>query len=659
VNGNDGSNSGRWTSDTAQPQGIPDSGKFTMDATTIPDITSIKVHTTTATSAEYTDWVEAANTLLDSGLPLILQITEVGDNSIIGIYFVGEMGTGSLGGSFDDLIYIAGSGTINEATDYTISWVFGGGGGTSGVSGSSGTSGTSSTSGTSGANGTSGTSGTSGTRGTSGTSGTSGANGTSGTSGAAGAGGIDGSNSGRWNYADAELPADLTSGQFTTNSATISAITSVSMNSTSGAGVLYRYWLDALDGLQAAGNAPYLQITKVDDNSIIGVFNVSAVTASSQIYTITTASFVSNGTLTDTDEYTISWVVNGKSGMSGSSGTSGTTGTSGTSGNNGTSGTSGTSPLPVQVETQATTSGTYFVTLVDSNNTSGIAETVYTNSGLEYNANSQLTTFGGSIIANVLGSKNLGTVSGPVFSFTTDSNTGMYSPGADQLALVTGGVDGIRISSGQLVGINRTPTYRLDVSTGTRTTNQIGFRVDNTSSEGIYIVPYTGDSGFNNNTLLGDATIVTPPNKNLVIGANGSGAGFRFGSSTDTTTTVGNVYLINGTTKLGYDTGAGGTIGQITNKSTGVTINRPAGQINMNGAALAANTVVSFTVTNSVCSAGDTVIVQHQSGGTLGNYNIQARSAAGSFTVSVRNMTTGSLSDAIGVSFTIIRSVTS
>lgn len=109
---------------------------------------------------------------------------------------------------------------------------------------------------------------------------------------------------------------------------------------------------------------------------------------------------------------------------------------------------------------------------------------------------------------------------------------------------------------------------------------------------------------------------------------------------------------------MGYSAGAGGTISQSTSKSTGVTLNKFCGTITMNAAALAAATIVTFTVTNSQMAATDVVICQHDSGGTTGAYTISPNtSAAGSFKVSVRNNTAGSLSEAIVIRFAIIKAV--
>jgi hypothetical protein len=203
------------------------------------------------------------------------------------------------------------------------------------------------------------------------------------------------------------------------------------------------------------------------------------------------------------------------------------------------------------------------------------------------------------------------------------------------------------------------PTYPLDVTSGARVTNAIAARIDNNNDEGVLFVPYVGAGGFNNNSVLGDTAMVSSAGENLVIGANGSNAGFRFNNTGNTTTTNGNLHLIGGGQTLGYSTGAGGTVTQLTNKTTGVTLNRPTGQITMAAGDIAANTTVSFTLTNNVISATDIIILQHTSVGTNGSYNLNAFPAAGSAVISVRNVTGGLLNQNIVISFVVIESVTS
>jgi hypothetical protein len=118
-------------------------------------------------------------------------------------------------------------------------------------------------------------------------------------------------------------------------------------------------------------------------------------------------------------------------------------------------------------------------------------------------------------------------------------------------------------------------------------------------------------------------------------------------------------FLTSGATNgLGYAAGAGGTVTQATSKSTGVTLNKATGQITMNAAALAAGTIVSFVLTNSAIAATDILLLNHISGGTPGSYSLNARSAAGSATIDVRNNTGGSLSEAIVISYAVVKAVT-
>lgn len=107
--------------------------------------------------------------------------------------------------------------------------------------------------------------------------------------------------------------------------------------------------------------------------------------------------------------------------------------------------------------------------------------------------------------------------------------------------------------------------------------------------------------------------------------------------------------------EIGYATGAQGAVTQATSKSTGVTLNKSAGRITMNGALLAANTAVSFTLTNSLISSNDAIIVNVSGGGTAAAYTTYISSmTAGSAVVTLRNLTAGDLSEAVILNFAII-----
>ena len=107
--------------------------------------------------------------------------------------------------------------------------------------------------------------------------------------------------------------------------------------------------------------------------------------------------------------------------------------------------------------------------------------------------------------------------------------------------------------------------------------------------------------------------------------------------------------------EIGYNASAQGTVTQATSKSTGVTLNKSAGQITMNGAALAGGTTVLFTLTNSTLSAKDVLIVNVGSGGTSGAYwPYVANVAAGSAVIGVYNNTITPLSEAIVINYATI-----
>jgi hypothetical protein len=93
----------------------------------------------------------------------------------------------------------------------------------------------------------------------------------------------------------------------------------------------------------------------------------------------------------------------------------------------------------------------------------------------------------------------------------------------------------------------------------------------------------------------------------------------------------GGLSITSPTIGFGYATGAGGTVTQATSRTTGVTINKACGAITLVSAAGLA-TYQSFTVTNSVVAASDTVIVVQKSGTDKNLISVTAV-AAGSFEI--------------------------
>jgi len=107
--------------------------------------------------------------------------------------------------------------------------------------------------------------------------------------------------------------------------------------------------------------------------------------------------------------------------------------------------------------------------------------------------------------------------------------------------------------------------------------------------------------------------------------------------------------------EIGYSAAAQGAVTQLTDKTTAVTLNKSAGRITMNNAALAGNTAVSFTLNNNLLSANDTVIVCISGGATTGAYTSYVTSlTTNSAILTLRNLTGTSYSEAVILNYAII-----
>jgi len=108
---------------------------------------------------------------------------------------------------------------------------------------------------------------------------------------------------------------------------------------------------------------------------------------------------------------------------------------------------------------------------------------------------------------------------------------------------------------------------------------------------------------------------------------------------------------------IGYSIGSGGSVTQGTSKSTTVILDKATGQITMHNATLNSATIVSFTLTNKLIEAGDMLVINHISGGTIGAYTFNAQCAAGSATVNVRNASGSNLGEAIVLQIALLKGV--
>lgn len=89
------------------------------------------------------------------------------------------------------------------------------------------------------------------------------------------------------------------------------------------------------------------------------------------------------------------------------------------------------------------------------------------------------------------------------------------------------------------------------------------------------------------------------------------------------------------TQPIGYGAGAGGTVTQLTSKSTAVTHNKPMGRIVLHGELIAANGTFTFRVNNSCVDFYSCIVL---SNGGLFDYQVTS-TGSGFFDVRGRNLT--------------------
>jgi len=274
--------------------------------------------------------------------------------------------------------------------------------------------------------------------------------------------------------------------------------------------------------------------------------------------------------------------------------------------------------------------------------------------------------------ANVLGTS-------PTIATPTISS--LSSAAATALTLQSAGITAITVDTSQNVSIGTTVNNVFDQSGAARAL--VVQKSDTSTTVGGSVASITivnGDTTTNNIAQLNFAAITgasttqySPGVIGCIFGARTNGQ-YPTGQLTFSTSPTGNSgplermridfsgnMLITSVAGLGYGTGSGGTVTQATSKSTGVTLNKPAGQITMNNAALAAGATATFRLDNSLLSAQDVLTVSLASAdASATSYQTWVNyTAGGAAYISLKNVSGGSRSEAIVINFALIKVATS
>jgi hypothetical protein len=121
-------------------------------------------------------------------------------------------------------------------------------------------------------------------------------------------------------------------------------------------------------------------------------------------------------------------------------------------------------------------------------------------------------------------------------------------------------------------------------------------------------------------------------------------------------TMTGNLSVTGPSSTIGYGTGSGGTVTQLTSKSTTVNLNKASGQIIMNNAALASGATIAFICNSTVIGVNDNIICTLA--GPVGGANYRIFGSiwnTGQMAFSVTNITGGPLSEAVVINFSILK----
>ena len=148
--------------------------------------------------------------------------------------------------------------------------------------------------------------------------------------------------------------------------------------------------------------------------------------------------------------------------------------------------------------------------------------------------------------------------------------------------------------------------------------------------------------------------------QNITASGNISASGYLVAQNITASSNISASGTIKGqsilaTSNMGYTTGAGGTVTQLTSRTTAVTINKMCGSIRL-ALGVGSSTFQTFRVSNSLVKETDVVVVSQKSGTDIYQV-IVTKINEGEFRISCA--TTGITLESPVINFAIIKAVTS